>query len=133
MRASASHRLEPLRHVNAGVLNVAYYETGPADGPVVMLLHGFPYDIHSYVDVAPWLAAQGCRTIVPHLRGYGPTRFRDAAAPRSGEQAAIGADLIALMDALGVRRALFAGYDWAAAPPVWARRCGRIVASAWCR
>jgi len=101
-RAPSSRRLEPLRHVDAGVLNIAWYEEGPATGPVVMLLHGFPYDIHSYVDVAPQLAAQGCRVIVPYLRGYGPTRFRDPATPRSGEQAAIGADLMALMDALGV-------------------------------
>jgi pimeloyl-ACP methyl ester carboxylesterase len=132
MRASASHRLEPLRYVDAGVLNVAYYEAGPAGGPVVMLLHGFPYDIHSYVDVAPWLAARGCRTIVPYLRGYGPTRFRDAAAPRSGEQAAIGADLIALMDELGVRRALFAGYDWGGraacvGAALWPDRCTGLV------
>jgi pimeloyl-ACP methyl ester carboxylesterase len=111
-RAPSSRRLEPLRKVDAGVLNTAYYEAGPADGPVVMLLHGFPYDIHSYVDVAPLLAAQGCRVIVPYLRGYGPTRFRDKATPRSGEQAAIGADLMALMDALEVKRAVFAGYDW---------------------
>ena len=108
-RATSTHRLQPLRHVDAGVLNIAYYEEGPADGPVVMLLHGFPYDIHAYVDVAPLLAANGCRTIVPYLRGYGPTRFRDPATPRSGEQAAVGADLIALMDALGVKRAVFAG------------------------
>jgi len=111
-RASSFHRLQPLRHVDAGVLNVAYYEAGPADGPAVMLLHGFPYDIHAYVDVAPQLAANGCRTIVPYLRGYGATRFRDPATLRSGEQAAIGADLIALMDALDVKRAVFAGYDW---------------------
>src|ERR1700684_4738203 len=110
--ASSSHRLEPLRHVDAGVLNVAYYETGPADGPVVVLLHGFPYDIHSYVDVAPLLAAKGCRVIVPYVRGYGPTRFLDSKTPRSGEQAAVGADLIALIDALGIKRAFFAGYDW---------------------
>src|SRR4249920_1863298 len=96
-RAATPQRLEPLRRVEAGVLNVAYYEAGPADGPVVMLLHGFPYDIHSYVDVAPRLAARGCRTIVPYLRGYGPTRFRDPNTPRSGEQAAVGADLMALM------------------------------------
>jgi pimeloyl-ACP methyl ester carboxylesterase len=113
-RASSSHRLEPLRHVEAGVLDVAYYEAGPADGPVVMLLHGFPYDVHSYVDVAPQLAARGCRTIVPYLRGYGPTHFRDERTPRSGEQAAIGSDLIALMDALSVKRA------------VEARRCRRL-------
>jgi pimeloyl-ACP methyl ester carboxylesterase len=130
--ASSSHRLEPLRHVDAGVLNVAYYEEGPADGPVVMLLHGFPYDIHSYVDVAPMLAAQGCRTIVPYLRGYGPTRFRDPKTPRSGEQAAIGADLMALMDALGVKRAVFAGYDWGGraacvAAALWPDRCIGLV------
>ena len=112
VRAPSSRRLEPLRHLDAGVLNIAYYEAGPADGPVVMLMHGFPYDIHSFVDVAPQLAAQGCRAIVPYLRGYGPTRFRDAATPRSGEQAAVGADLMALVDALGVQRAVFAGYDW---------------------
>jgi len=131
-RASSSHRLEPLRHVDAGVLNIAYYEAGPADGPVVMLLHGFPFDIHAYVDVAPQLAAKGCRTIVPYLRGYGATRFRDPATPRSGEQAAIGADLIALMDALGVKRGVFAGYDWGGraacvAAALWPDRCTGLV------
>ena len=75
---SSSKRLEPLRYVDAGALNIAFYEDGPSDGPAVMLMHGFPYDIHSYVDVAPQLAAQGCRVIVPYLRGYGPTRFRDS-------------------------------------------------------
>jgi pimeloyl-ACP methyl ester carboxylesterase len=130
--ASSSRRLEPLRHVDAGVLNVAYYEAGPADGPVVVLLHGFPYDIHSYVDVAPMLAAGGCRTIVPYLRGYGPTRFLDEKTPRSGEQAAIGADLIALMDALAVPRAVFAGYDWGGraacvAAALWPERCIGLV------
>jgi pimeloyl-ACP methyl ester carboxylesterase len=111
-RAPSSRRLEPLRTVDAGVLNIAYYEAGPADGPAVMLMHGFPYDIHSYIDVAPQLAAQGCRVIVPYLRGYGPTRFLDPATPRSGEQAAVGADMMALMDALHIQRAVFAGYDW---------------------
>jgi pimeloyl-ACP methyl ester carboxylesterase len=130
--APSSHRLEPLRHVDAGVLNIAYYEAGPADGPVVMLLHGFPYDIHSYVDVAPMLAAGGCRVIVPYLRGYGPTRFRDPATPRSGEQAALGADLIALIDALGISRAVFAGYDWGGraacvGAALWPDRCAGLV------
>lgn len=130
--AASSRRLEPLRKVDAGVLNTAYYEAGPADGPVVMLLHGFPYDIHSYVDVAPLLAAQGCRVIVPYLRGYGPTRFRDKATPRSGEQAAIGADLMALMDALQVRRAVLAGYDWGGraaciGAALWPERCIGLV------
>jgi pimeloyl-ACP methyl ester carboxylesterase len=131
-RASPSHRLEPLHHVDAGVLNVAYYEAGPADGPAVVLLHGFPYDIHSYVDVAPILAARGCRIIVPYLRGYGPTRFREENTPRSGEQAAIGADLIALMDALDIKRAVFAGYDWGGraacvAAALWPERCAGLV------
>jgi pimeloyl-ACP methyl ester carboxylesterase len=131
-RASSSHRLEPLRHIEAGVLNIAYYEAGPADGPVVVLLHGFPFDIHSYVDVAPQLAAQGCRVIVPYLRGYGPTRFLDIATPRSGEQAAIGADLLALMDALSVKRAVVAGYDWGGraacvAAALWPDRCTGLV------
>ena len=105
-------RLEPLKHVDAGVLNIAYYEVGPATGPAALLMHGFPYDVHSYVDVAPMLAARGVRAIVPYLRGYGPTRFLDAATPRSGQQAAIGADLIALMDALKIERAVVGGYDW---------------------
>jgi pimeloyl-ACP methyl ester carboxylesterase len=131
-RGSSSRRLEPLRHIDAGVLNVAYYEAGPADGPAVLLLHGFPYDIHSYVDVAPRLAAQGCRVIVPYLRGYGPTRFRDPATPRSGEQAAVGADLIALMDALAIGRAVFAGYDWGGraaciGAALWPERCVGLV------
>jgi pimeloyl-ACP methyl ester carboxylesterase len=131
-RAASTKRLEPLRRVDAGVLNIAYYEAGPADGPVVMLMHGFPYDIHSYVDVAPMLASKGCRVIVPYLRGYGPTRFRDSATPRSGEQAAIGADMMALMDALQIRRAVFAGYDWGGraaciGAALWPERCIGLV------
>ncbi|WP_197423014.1 alpha/beta fold hydrolase [Bradyrhizobium valentinum] len=121
-----------MRHVDAGVLSIAYYEAGPVDGPAVMLMHGFPYDIHSYVDVAPQLAAQGCRAIVPYLRGYGPTRFRESATPRSGEQAAVGADMVALMDALGIRRAVFAGYDWGGraacvGAALWPERCIGLV------
>ncbi|MHC2331240.1 alpha/beta fold hydrolase [Bradyrhizobium sp. USDA 4454] len=131
-RAPSTKRLEPLRHVDAGVLNIAYYEAGPADGPVVLLMHGFPYDIHAFVDVAPILAAQGCRVIVPYLRGYGPTVFRDKATPRSGEQAAVGADLMALMDALGIERAVFAGYDWGGraasiGAALWPERCIGLV------
>jgi pimeloyl-ACP methyl ester carboxylesterase len=131
-RAPSSRRLEPLRHVDVGVLNIAYYEDGPSDGPVVLLMHGFPYDIHSYVDVVPRLVAAGCRTIVPYLRGYGPTRFLDKATPRSGEQAAIGADLMALMDALAIKRAVVAGYDWGGraaciAAAVWPDRCIGLV------
>jgi pimeloyl-ACP methyl ester carboxylesterase len=131
-RAPSSKRLEPLRQVDAGVLSVAYHEAGPADGPAVMLMHGFPYDIHSYVDVAPQLAAQGCRVIVPYLRGYGPTRFRDANTPRSGEQAAVGADMMALMDAIDIERAVFAGYDWGGraacvGAALWPERCIGLV------
>jgi pimeloyl-ACP methyl ester carboxylesterase len=131
-RAPSSKRLEPLRTIDAGVLNIAYYEAGPVDGPVVMLMHGFPYDIHSYVDVAPQLAARGCRVIVPYLRGYGPTKFLDKATPRSGEQAAMGADLMALMDALHIRRAVFAGYDWGGraaciGAALWPERCIGLV------
>ena len=131
-RVPSTKRLEPLRHIDAGVLDIAYYEAGPTDGPVVMLMHGFPYDIHSYVDVAAMLASQGCRVIVPYLRGYGPTRFRDSATPRSGEQAAIGADMMALMDALGIKRAVFAGYDWGGraacvGAALWPERCIGLV------
>src|SRR3954465_8221559 len=131
-RAPSSRRLEPLRNVDAGVLNIAYYEAGPADGPAVMLMHGFPYDIHAYVDVAPRLAAEGCRVVVPYLRGYGPTRFRDKVTRRSGEQAALGADLMALMDALGIKRAVFAGYDWGGraacvCAALWPERCAGLV------
>ena len=101
-----------LKQIDAGVLNVAYAEYGRPDGTPVVLLHGFPYDIHAYDVAAPLLAARGARVIVPYLRGYGPTRFLDAATPRSGEQAALGSDLLALMDALGVGQALLGGYDW---------------------
>jgi pimeloyl-ACP methyl ester carboxylesterase len=131
-RAPSSQRFEPLRHVDAGVLNIAYYEAGPAAGPLAILLHGFPYDIHSYVDVVAQLAAQGCRVIVPYLRGFGATRFRDSATLRSGEQAAIGADVIALMDALGIKRAVFAGHNWGGraacvAAALWPERCTGLV------
>jgi len=121
-----------LRHVDAGVLNIAYHEEGPATGPAVILVHGFPYDIHCYVDVAPQLAARGCRVIVPYLRGFGETRFRDAATPRSGEQAALGADLIALIDALAIKRAVFAGLNWGGraaciGAALWPDRCSGLV------
>jgi pimeloyl-ACP methyl ester carboxylesterase len=125
-------QLTPLKQIDAGVLNIGYYEAGPADGPVVLLLHGYPYDIHSYIDVAPTLAAAGCRVIVPHLRGHGTTTFLDKRTSRSGQQAAIGADVIALMDALRIRRAVFAGYDWGGraacvAAALWPERCNGLV------
>ncbi|UHQ19513.1 alpha/beta hydrolase [Lysobacter sp. KIS68-7] len=104
----------PLKQVNAGVLEVAYAEAGPADGPVVLLLHGWPYDIHSYVDVAPSLAARGFRVLVPFLRGYGTTRFLSSATPRNGQPAALADDVVAFMDALHVKQAILGGFDWGA-------------------
>jgi pimeloyl-ACP methyl ester carboxylesterase len=101
-------------HVRAGVLDVAYHDLGSRDAEPVVLLHGFPYDVHSYVDVAPLLVEAGFRVIVPHLRGHGPTRFVGADADRSGQQAALGADLIALVDALDLEQPILAGYDWGA-------------------
>jgi pimeloyl-ACP methyl ester carboxylesterase len=125
-------RMEPLRRIEAGVLEVAYHESGPADGPPVLLMHGFPYDIHTYAEVAPLLAAEGCRTIVPYMRGYGGTRFLSADTPRSGEQAAFGADLLALLDALKIDRAVLAGYDWGGraacvVAALWPERCAGLV------
>ena len=102
----------PVRQVRTDLLDIGYYETGPAEGRPIILLHGFPYDIHSYVDVAPMLAAQGFRVIVPYLRGFGTTRILSADTPRAGQQAAIGEDVIALMNALDIPEAVLAGYDW---------------------
>ncbi|MDM7948228.1 alpha/beta hydrolase [Hydrogenophaga sp.] len=122
----------PLHSVRAGVLDVSYFAAGPADGPPVLLMHGFPYDIHAYVEVAPMLAAAGCRVIVPYLRGFGGTRFMSADTPRSGEQAALGTDLLALMDALAIQRAVLAGYDWGGraacvVAALWPERCSGLV------
>lgn len=102
----------PVRQVRTDYLDIGYHQAGPDNGRPVILLHGFPYDIHSYVEVAPMLAARGMRVIVPHLRGHGTTRLRDPATPRAGQQAAIGEDVIALMDALHIPEAVLAGYDW---------------------
>jgi pimeloyl-ACP methyl ester carboxylesterase len=126
------NQLQPLRRIHAGVLNLAYFESGPADGTPVFLMHGFPYDVHAYAEVAPILAANGCRVIVPYLRGFGPTRFLSDDTPRSGEQAALGADLLALMDALGIPRAVLAGYDWGGraacvVAALWPERCAGLV------
>lgn len=114
----------PLKQIDAGELNIGYAEDGPPDGPPVILLHGWPYDIHSYVEVAPMLAAQGYRVLIPHLRGFGTTRFRAGDAVRTGQQAALAQDVVAFMDALGLERAVLAGYDWGA-------RTADIVAAAW--
>ncbi len=122
----------PVKQIDAGVLDVGYIEAGPATGPAVMLLHGFPYAIASYVDVLPMLVSRGCRVIVPHLRGHGSTRFREAATPRAGQQGSLGVDLIALMDALRIERAVLAGYDWGGraacvAAALWPERCAGLV------
>jgi pimeloyl-ACP methyl ester carboxylesterase len=125
-------RLGPVRTVRTDLLEVGYVELGPPAGQVVLLLHGFPYDVHSYVDVAPLLAASGCRVVVPYLRGHGPTRFLSPGTPRSGQQAALGADVVALLDALGIERALLAGYDWGGraacvVAALWPQRCAGLV------
>jgi pimeloyl-ACP methyl ester carboxylesterase len=124
--------MQTIQHINAGVLRIAYAEYGPAGGPPVFLMHGFPYDIHAYAEVAPRLAGAGCRVIVPWLRGFGPTRFLADDTPRSGEQAALGADLLALMDALGIARAVLAGYDWGGraacvVAALWPQRCAALL------
>ena len=113
-----------MKQIDAGVLNVGYAEAGPANGPAVILLHGWPYDIHSFVDVAPLLASAGYRVIVPYLRGYGTTRFLSNEAFRNGEQAAVAVDIIDLMDALKIEKATLAGFDWGA-------RTGDIIAALW--
>ena len=113
-----------LKRIQAGTLEISYEESGPPNGPPVLLMHGFPYDPRAYDDAAAALAARGCRVIVPYLRGYGPTRFLSAETPRSGQQAALAADLLALMDALGLPNAALAGYDWGG-------RAACIVAALW--
>ena len=130
--AGALPRLEPLRYVRTDLLEIAYFEAGSGNGDVVLLLHGFPYDIHTYVDVIPRLVEAGHRVITPYLRGHGPTRFLDSGTPRSGQQAAIGTDVIALMDALEIPRAILAGHDWGGraacvAAALWPERCAGIV------
>jgi len=121
-----------LKQIDAGVLNVGYAEAGPTDGPVVLLLHGWPYDIHSYVDVAPLLASAGYRVIDPYLRGYGPTRFLSSETVRNGQQSVVALDIIALMDALKIEKATIAGFDWGARTAniiaaLWPERCKAIV------
>jgi hypothetical protein len=120
-----------LKQIDAGVLNVGYAETGPANGPPVILLHGWPYDIHSYVDVAPLLASAGYRVIIPYLRGYGTTRFLSGETVRNGQPSVVAVDIIALMDALKVEKATLAGFDWARGRPTSSRRSGRSAARPW--
>jgi pimeloyl-ACP methyl ester carboxylesterase len=121
-----------LKHIDAGMLNVAYVDEGPASGPVVILLHGWPYDIHAFVDVAPILAAKGFRVIIPYLRGYGATRFLSDDTMRNGQQAAFALDVVALMDALKIETAVLGGFDWGAraaniVAALWPQRCKALV------
>jgi pimeloyl-ACP methyl ester carboxylesterase len=131
--APTSHAsLGPIKQIDAGTLSVGYAEAGPADGPPVLLLHGWPYDIHSYVDVAPALASAGYRVIVPYLRGYGATRFLSSETPRNGQQAVLAVDAIALMDALKIEKATIGGYDWGGrtaciVAALWPERCKALV------
>jgi pimeloyl-ACP methyl ester carboxylesterase len=131
-KPATTNSFGPLKQVDAGVLNVGYAEAGPADGPAVILLHGWPYDIYSYVDVVPLLASKGYRVIVPHLRGYGTTRFLSTETVRNGQQAVIAVDIVALMDALKIEKATIGGYDWGARTAniiaaLWPERCKAMV------
>jgi pimeloyl-ACP methyl ester carboxylesterase len=131
-RPAAAAPFGPVKQIKAGVLNVGYVEAGPADGRPVILMHGFPYDIHSYAEVAPLLAAEGYRVIVPYFRGYGTTSFLSPATPRNVDQVAFALDILALMDALKIESALLAGYDWGSRTgdiiaALWPRRCKALV------
>ena len=131
-QSPTSRSFDPLKHVDAGLLSVEYAEDGPGNGPPVLLLHGWPYDIHSFADVTPLLAAAGYRVIVPHLRGYGTTRFLSNDTFRNGQPAALALDTIALMDALEIRKAILAGFDWGARTAniiaaLWPERCKAMV------
>src|SRR5215469_4393076 len=129
----APKSLGPIKQVDAGALNVGYVEAGPATGPAVILLHGWPYDIHSYVDVAPLLASAGYRVIVPYLRGYGSTNFLSSGTFRNGQQSAVASDIIALMDSLKIKSAILGGFDWGSRTAniiaaLWPERCKALVA-----
>ncbi|MDL2400977.1 alpha/beta fold hydrolase [Rhizobium mayense] len=121
-----------LKQINAGVLNIGYAEAGPTDGPPIILLHGWPYDIYSFVDVAPLLASQGYRVIIPYLRGYGTTRFLSNDTARNGQQSVVAVDILALMDALKIQKAILGGFDWGARTvnilaALWPERCKAMV------
>jgi pimeloyl-ACP methyl ester carboxylesterase len=132
MKSGTHTSFDPLKQIDAGLLNVGYAEAGPSNGPAIILLHGWPYDIHSFVDVAPLLASAGYKVIVPHLRGYGTTSFLSGETMRNAQQSAVGLDMIALMDALKIQKATFAGFDWGARTAdvmatLWPERCKAIV------
>jgi pimeloyl-ACP methyl ester carboxylesterase len=131
-KPSADNSFGPLKQIDAGLLNIGYAEAGPANGPAVILLHGWPYDIYSFVDVAPLLASAGYRVIVPYLRGYGTTHFLSSETFRNGQQSAVALDIIALMDALKIEKAVLGGFDWGARTVaimavLWPERCKAIV------
>src|SRR5579864_8878382 len=131
-RARTSASFGAIKQIDAGVLNVGYAEAGPANGPAVILLHGWPYDIHSFVQVAPLLAAKGYHVIVPYLRGYGTTTFLSSSTMRNAQQSLVGLDIIALMDALKIHKATVGGFDWGARTAdvmavLWPERCKGIV------
>jgi pimeloyl-ACP methyl ester carboxylesterase len=132
MRNGTSTSFDTLKQIDASVLNVGYAEAGPPDGPAVMLLHGWPYDIHSFVDVTPRLSQAGYRVIVPYLRGFGTTRFLSSETVRNGQQSVVALDVIALMDALRIERATLAGFDWGARSAgiiaaIFPERCKALV------
>jgi len=132
IKPGANSSFASLKQIEAGVLDVGYAEAGPANGPAVILLHGWPYDIHSYVDVAPLLASVGYHVVVPYLRGYGTTRFLAKETPRTGQPSAVAVDIMALMDALKIEKAIIAGYDWGARTAniiaaLWPERCKAMV------
>jgi pimeloyl-ACP methyl ester carboxylesterase len=132
IRPGAHTSLGPLKQVDAGVVNIGYAEIGPANGPVVILLHGWPYDIHSYADVAPALASAGYRAIVPYVRGYGTTRFLSSETFRNGQPSAVADDTVAMMNALKIDKAILAGFDWGARSAdiiaaLWPQRCKGLV------
>ncbi|KAL6831749.1 alpha/beta-hydrolase [Trichoderma camerunense] len=136
LESGLQRTLTPIRHANTSTLSIAYYDSAPSDSsaPVVILVHGFPYSIDTYVDVVPKLMAQGYRLIVPYMRGYGTTTFLSPTTPRSAEQAALGKDIVDLMDTLHIDKAIFAGYDWGtvavnAAAALWPGRCSGMVAA----
>jgi pimeloyl-ACP methyl ester carboxylesterase len=131
-KAGTHTSFSSIKQIDAGLLNIGYADVGPANGPPVILLHGWPYDIYSYVDVAPLLASKGYRVLVPYLRGYGTTRFRSNDTFRNGQQSAVALDIIAFMDALQIKKAIIAGFDWGARTAdimaaLWPERCKAIV------
>jgi pimeloyl-ACP methyl ester carboxylesterase len=133
-KATASTSFGPLRQVHAGAVNVGYVEAGPADGRPVLLLHGFPYDIHSFVEVTPLLAARGYRVIVPYMRGHGTTTFLSSSTPRDAQQTVMALDVLALMDALKIEKALLVGYDLGSRSAdiiaaLWPQRCKALVST----